>query len=293
MTQLSLFNQPQEGMFGDGIRYVFVNGVPYFSVYDICERYTNRSLPNLARDIPKFFNRLKKQGFDVVSNVIEHQFYRSDGKINRATPVATYATFLRIAQVADFKEWEHIRQHMADLAEAEATGKPLLPKPPTPVRQSREYRHLIDSGMTDQQAINWIARRDDQKELTNKTKAIRSMNGAKTAQDFARLENEDSRVAIGKTSSQLKKEMRLDKGQTPRDFLSYLENGLINVVKMLAGGVHKAEGATNTDELIEQIDRFEPAAKALRGELEKLDGWQRPVLPDSKPQQKPLLGDGK
>lgn len=108
-TQLDMFNP----RFDSTIRHTSIDEEMYFSVIDVFEYYGSGSV-NPRVEWERAQKRLKEQGFDVVTKVLQHQF---DGQGQRNTPVATFNTFLRIAQIVTFKEWENIRQYMADAAQ--------------------------------------------------------------------------------------------------------------------------------------------------------------------------------
>jgi hypothetical protein len=108
--------------FNKNIRYVVIDGTTYFSVFDVFQYYGESGNPR--RDWQRVRERLTEQSFDVVPNLVQHQFKRSDGKRNRSTPVATLNTFLRIAMVANIKTWEALRQWMANVAEAQINPEP-------------------------------------------------------------------------------------------------------------------------------------------------------------------------
>lgn len=106
-SQISLF-QPQ---FDAKIRRVEKMDVMHFSILDIYAHYGNSSNPRTewAEDIED----LKEQGFDVVQFIVQHQF---SGRGQKETPCVSFKTFLRIAQIAKFKDLENLRQMMADVA---------------------------------------------------------------------------------------------------------------------------------------------------------------------------------
>lgn len=97
------------------VRSLDLNFETFFSILNVSKYYGESGNPN--RDWGRVKDRFQERGFDVISQVVEHQFTRSDGKLNRATPTETLNTFLRIAMVSRIKSWESLRQWMADLAE--------------------------------------------------------------------------------------------------------------------------------------------------------------------------------
>ncbi len=101
---MSLF-QP---VLNSAIRRVEIDGKMYFSVLDVFAQYSGKTNPTQLWKATE--KRLEKQGAIESIELRRHQF---EGKGQRETPVATFTTFLRIAQSADFKDWEDIRQWMA------------------------------------------------------------------------------------------------------------------------------------------------------------------------------------
>jgi hypothetical protein len=121
-NQLSLFTFQID----ERIRRVEIDGVIWFSVLDTFEHYGNAKNPTTSWNTA--LKRLQKQGFDTTREILVYQFPASDGRKKKETPIATFKTMLRIAQVTDFDEWEHIRQWMADVAheQLEELANPLI-----------------------------------------------------------------------------------------------------------------------------------------------------------------------
>lgn len=108
--QLSLF----EPVMDSRIRRVEINGAVCFSILDTFEYAGSQgSAKNPRKYWADARKRLEKQGTEVVTAVLQHKFA---GQGQRETPVAPFKFFLRLAQVVEIKEWEHIRQWMAEVA---------------------------------------------------------------------------------------------------------------------------------------------------------------------------------
>ena len=107
MQQLTLFDRP-EIYFDECVRATRIDGIPYWSVLDVFAHYGNKSNPTKAWEYVR--NYLEKQGFESSNFLLEHQF---PGQGQRKTPVANLEGFMRIAQVTEFKHWEHLRELMA------------------------------------------------------------------------------------------------------------------------------------------------------------------------------------
>src|SRR5260370_10781348 len=111
-NSLPVPQNPNRGVpfkFDDRIRCVLIKDEPYWSVLDTYKYYGNSS--NSTRDWQRDFEELKQQGFKL-PNLVDYVFVGADGKNKRPTPVANPRTFMRIAQVAKFKEWEPLRMRM-------------------------------------------------------------------------------------------------------------------------------------------------------------------------------------
>src|SRR5258707_13908580 len=106
---------PQKPEFSIRIRQVVINGEMHFSILDVFALHDDSR--NAWRNWKRAEKHLRDQGFEITSKLTLHQFLGAHKKKTRPTPVANFNTFLRIAQVVAFKDWEHIRQYMADLAE--------------------------------------------------------------------------------------------------------------------------------------------------------------------------------
>lgn len=103
---MSSLEQFQE--FDGTIRKVIINGEMHFSVIDVFKNYGSKST-NPHMEWKRAQEHLIEQGFDVVTKMLEHKF---PGQGQRPTPVADFDTFLRIAMIVTFKNWEGIREYM-------------------------------------------------------------------------------------------------------------------------------------------------------------------------------------
>jgi hypothetical protein len=106
-------NRSVEFKFAENIRCVIINDEPYWSVLDTYKIYGKSS--NSTRDWKRDKAELAEQGYDL-PELVNHIFEGKEGNRNKqSTPVANMHTFMRIAQVAKFKEWEPLREKMAEL----------------------------------------------------------------------------------------------------------------------------------------------------------------------------------
>jgi hypothetical protein len=106
-------NHAIEFEFGEQIRCVIINGVPHWSILDTYKIYGKSSNP--TRDWKRDKAELEEQGLGLPI-LVGHIFQGQEGNRNKqSTPVTTLQGFMRIAQVAKFKEWEPLRMKMAEL----------------------------------------------------------------------------------------------------------------------------------------------------------------------------------
>jgi hypothetical protein len=108
-------NTPNEFVFDGKIRCVILNGEPHWSILDTYRHYGRSSNP--SRDWKRDQKDLETQGLFGLPMVVHHVFPGSN-RNNETTPVANLEGFMRIAQVAKFKEWEPLRWKMAKLMAA-------------------------------------------------------------------------------------------------------------------------------------------------------------------------------
>lgn len=110
--QLSLFETAMDNR----IRRVEIDGVMHFSILDTFE-YSGSigSAKNPSAYWKRAQKRLAGQGGNL-TGVLDYQFTASDNRKKKETPVAPFKFFLRLVQVVEIAEWEHIRQWMADVA---------------------------------------------------------------------------------------------------------------------------------------------------------------------------------
>lgn len=106
MTLFSSFKKQWEE-----IRKVELEGEMYYSILDIFKHFGDSSNPTHAWKLTQ--ERMRKQGFQGSNDMLEHTF---EGRGQRKTPVVNEKGFFRIAQSTDFKQWEEIRDFMAQAA---------------------------------------------------------------------------------------------------------------------------------------------------------------------------------
>jgi hypothetical protein len=198
MRQLSIF-EPQ---FDDRIRRADIDGKTYFSVLDVFEFSGSVG----SSDNPRQYwrnaqKRLRAQGFHDVTSLIQHQFVRKDGKKNRATPVGTFKFFIRLVQVVEIKEWEHIRQWMADVAHERLEE---LTDPELGISRA-EHRYIEaqqNRGMTEADATQALLDRRDGKTGYRATMAVVSEKCSDTPQ-YAQLVDTEYLAILGHIAKEL------------------------------------------------------------------------------------------
>lgn len=139
----------------------------------------------------------------------------------------------------------------------------------------KEYKRLIASGFSPVEARQWIQRREKgivtRKEIT----AVWSERGAK-GRDYADLTNQATDVAIGKTATQLRRELTIKRKDSLRPHLSTMELTELDITETLAKGLHIERDSLGRPELSEDIEDVRPIMNAARPEIEKAFSKKRP-----------------
>jgi hypothetical protein len=251
MENYMLSNKPN---FDSKIRQVVINGELQFSIFDVFALHDDPH--NARRNWARAKKKLIAQGFGAVSNLTLHRFLDKSGRPNHPTPVANFNTFLRIAQVVDFKDWEDIRQYMADLAEQGFEEQAAIP-------ESKEYRKLVSEGFSPEEAQQWLSRRAAGIETRKWITGIWRKRGAKS-KDFAILTNQVSEIVHGKTATRRKKEMGLAKRDTMRNYDAAADQYLTALTEMTAGALHEWRDSVGFGDLSEDVDDARPIVDAAR-----------------------------
>lgn len=112
IIQLDLFGNSSEKPRG-----CLIGGIPYISILDAYRIYGKSSNP--TRDWKRDKAKLERQRNNDIHNLpicVDYVFAGEDGKNKKPTPIANEVQLLRIVQVVEFPEWDHLRQFMAELA---------------------------------------------------------------------------------------------------------------------------------------------------------------------------------
>ncbi len=260
--------QNEMPQFSSKIRRVVINGEVHFSVHDVFALYSN--VNNARRDWTRVQKRLEEQGFDGVSTLTRYRFTDSLGRHGQATPIATLNTFLRIAQVANFKDWEYIRQFMVDAAEEKIEAAAGL-------TESREYRKLLAEGFSPQEARQWLERRASGIETRKWITGVWRKRGAR-GKDFAILTNQISEIVHGKSATQRKQEMGLTKHDTVRNYDAATDQVLTAIAEMTSGSLHEWRDSLGYDQLAEDVGDVKPIIDGARpGVLAAFSKKPRPL----------------
>jgi hypothetical protein len=147
--QLSLF----QSSFDQRIRRIEIDGVMHFSVIDVFRHYGSQgSADQPAAYWKRVKARLEKQSGEVITGLSQHRF---EGQGQRDTPIATFKTFMRIVQVSEIREWEPMREWMAQLAQEriEETAHPALG---VQRAQDRFLAAKMQQGMSEAEAVDFL-----------------------------------------------------------------------------------------------------------------------------------------
>lgn len=215
--QLSLFAAP----FHSNISRIEEDGATLFSVLDVFKHYGKAK--NATTSWQTVLKRLEKQGFDRSREILD----RIPDSGGRPSPYATFKTFLRIAQVTDFKEWEPIRQWMAETAHerVEEAANPEL-------GIERATNRAVTSWKRQGHDDEWIGSRiqtiNDRKAFADAIS--KHVTDLIPKQHYKEATNLVSKGLWGRDVPTLRDQMGLTSKQTPRDFQprqGLLYNGLV------------------------------------------------------------------
>lgn len=232
MRQLSIF-EPQ---FDDRIRRVEIDGVMHFSVLDVFEFSGSvGSSDNPYQYWRNAQKRLNAQGHNL-TGLIGYQFVASDGRKKKATPVGTFKFFLRLVQVVEIKEWEHIRQWMSDVAHEriEELTNPEL-------GMSRAERRYIEAqqsrGMTEGDATQALLDRRDGKLGYRTTMAVVNEKCSDTPQ-YAKLVDTEYMAILGHIAKELQVilETKSIRDALPPLQYSYIRTAELSLREVLKSG---------------------------------------------------------
>jgi len=215
-----------EPVFDERIRRVEVNGETHFSVLDVFQHYGNKANPTQSwRAVLK---ALQKQGFDSSTQIVELQF---PGERQRKTPTATFKTFLRIAQVADIKEWEYIRSWMAEVA-SERIEEEYNPSKAIDNGLSKIERAALRLGHD----LSWVPDRILSTEARKYLAALIDAHWSGDRQMFIHATNQTYRGLFGGDASEIRRRLGLTKpSQNPRDYMSSLALAFIRIAELTCG----------------------------------------------------------
>ena len=232
--QLSIFTPH----FDERIRRIEIDGVAYFSVLDIFGHYGSAGSANNPRQYwSNVKKRLARQSADVVPGLIQHRF---PGQGSRETPIVTYKAFWRIVQSSDLKEWEPLRQWMAEVANEriEETANPEL-------GLSRQHGRFIES-----KVAKGMSRTDAEAALTLRLRGIVSRKDltARLSEyiadqmDFAAFTNTEYKGMCGRDAKQLRAQ---NGGQNPRDAMRPEALAMLSAIEStIAHALNKREHVT-------------------------------------------------
>jgi len=151
-SQMTLFTPN----FGSQIRRIEIDGVVLFSILDVFEHFGSKgSAVNPSVYWKRVEKRLQAQSdvrSEIITGLLSHRF---EGKKQRETPVGTFKLFMRIVQVSEIREWEPMRDWMAQIAQEriEETANPALG---IKWAQERFLDSKMNQGMDKQEAEQFL-----------------------------------------------------------------------------------------------------------------------------------------
>lgn len=235
-AQLSLFT-PQ---FDSRIRRIEIDGVTYFSVLDVFTHYGKAKNSRTSWETAK--NRLEKQGFNSSREILQLQF---EGERQRETPIASFKTMLRIAQVTDFKEWEYVRGWMAEVAH-ERIEEELHPETIRANAQQREIEAWRRQGRSEE----WIQQRIQGKGSRNILTATAKVTHVVGDPDYRALTARGYKETLGMSRTEIIRVLGLTDSQAVhfRDHLNGLALQAIDSAELTASMKMEQLGRLLTDQ---------------------------------------------
>lgn len=113
----------------------------------------------------------------------------------------------------------------------------------------KEYAQLVAEGFTHSEAIQWIDNRDKQKQQRPTITDEWKVRGA-VGRDYADLTNTVTSEAVGKSATQLKRELQV---KNVRDHLSAAENAAIAGVELFSSMLHNSRDSQGVVQLTDDI----------------------------------------
>ncbi len=257
--QLSLFgNNPQ---FDDNIRRVEIKGIVHFSVLDVFQYYGRAKNPTTSWETA--LKRLDKQGFERSREILEWRFDAVSG--GKPTPICSYKTMLRIAQVTEFKEWEHIRQWMAEVAN-ERIEEMLNPGLGTQRAKERDLKLLKAQGYSNKQALDRLEIRIDTmsgfKSLMEKIKEV-CINP-----NYGKITNAEYMALFGEVASGLEAILNT---KSVRDALPTLQLSYLKTAELTLREAISASNELTMAQLLSLVNDYVlPLGEHLKTVSEKL-----------------------
>lgn len=133
----------------------------------------------------------------------------------------------------------------------------------------KEYQALLDEGFTPDEAKQWLEQR---RHGIGTRKWIVSIwqRGGVAGRGFGILTNKVSEVAIGRSVTERKRELKLPSHETPRDYESTADLVLMDMTELTSGRLHLARESQGLDEFLEDIGDVRPIIDAARPEVYKV-----------------------
>jgi len=220
--QLSLF-QPN---FDQRIRRVLVGGVVHFSVLDVFQHYGSEgSAEAPSKYWKRAEKRLQKQSGNDLPGLVE----RIPETGGRPSPYATFKLFMRIVQVSEIREWDAMREWMAQLAQerVEETANPALG---VQRAQDRFIAAKMAQGMSEGDAVDFLkAVQDGRMTRREWTAALKA--AVSGAINYGQITNTEYTTLFEKTAKQIReitgfKTARDGMTKTGRHILAAAESAL-------------------------------------------------------------------
>lgn len=247
-TQLALF-QDAISKYWDEIRKVEIEGEMFYSVLDIFKFYGDSSNPTHAWKLTR--ERMKKQGYKGSNDLLEHHF---EGQGQRATPIMNEKGFFRVAQATPFKDWEVIRDFMAQAAKEKSES--------ARQRKQREtIEYMENAGLGDTSGVVMLKARY---ELNRGWDILRAEIFAKCeSPKMGIIVNKEYTAVFGMVADELKYTLNT---KSIRDALPLRQMQALTLAEGMLSDILARQGYVSNEQIYDAIQlAIVPIGKYLRG----------------------------
>lgn len=231
-----------------------------------------------VKKVSKLWHKMQSSTSNRTLNVEKLAYFARDGKTYQRDYIDAYGLYWIAQQLRSTSARPALAEIKRFLAAAgvfvdDARRNPRAAA--AALEDHADYKRLIAAGFTPSEARQWLAERQQGKTKRISITGEWAARGVRNGRDYARLTNEVTVVAIGKTATEHRQALQVKSGSL-RDHLSALENTALGMTEYLAAGLHQARDSRGVGELSEDVQDVRPIMNAARAELEKAFSKKRP-----------------